>query len=308
MMRRILAFLTIAAALSIGASAAFIPDSEVCENRDGRQLIIKEFSLPPADNPEQLIEEPFEREGFAYAYSSIVKEEKPFESRMERSETLTVETESDDLSEILAVLDRTIDYNDGAYSGTLRLDHTTLRTEATGYSTKSYTVSDFKTYEGLERNDPGFIPRTTVKNGVTLTLQNIEWAVQGTAVSGDDITVTKYSATASYSARSSYKAADSYVTTAVYTGEVVSSGIASTVYTVTYIGEPIPEPEEEPKPEIELASEQETEQESEQGSEPVIEDVPTFPWMIIAVASLLALTGTVLYLLLRKATKNWRAT
>ena len=232
-MRRIISALIVAAALTISAAAAFIPDSEVCENRDGRQLIVKTYALSPMDNPDALLQDPFDREGYSYTFSSIVKEEKPFENRKTHSETVTVETAKDDLSAILGLLDKTIQYDDGEFAGALSLDHTSLRTEATGYSTKTYTVTDTKTYEGLDRNDPSFIPRSAEKNGVTLALQNIDWSVQGTAMSGDALVASQYTATATYSANASYKAANGYVTTATYAGEVVSKGISSVIYTVT---------------------------------------------------------------------------
>jgi len=291
----------IAAVLAVNAAAGFIPDSDVCVNRDGRQLIIKTYTLSPVDSPDALVEEPFVREGFAYEFVSIVKEEKTFESSKPHSETLTIETETDGLGEILGALASTIPYSgEGGYSGTLALDHTALRTEATGYSTRGYTVLDTKTYSGLDRNDPSFIPRTTVKYGVTLTLQSIEWSVQGTAVSGDDLVATQYSATARYSGSSSYTAADGYVTTAVYTGEVVSSGIAAIVYTVTYIGTPIvaPDPDPEPQPKPEAG------QEHEFAVEPGLEETPKALCLISTGAALLLIAGaTIAYFLLRYNTK-----
>jgi len=294
-MRRLIIILITAFAITINAAALHVPDIDVSENRDGRQLIIKTFSLLPSEDPEALIEEPFRREGFDYSFVSIVKYEKLFESKETHSETVTVETASDDLGEILGALDALIPYDDGTYSGKLALDHTTLRTEATGYSTRNYTVSDTKTYEGLDRNDPNFIPRTTVKNGVTLALQNIDWAPQGTAISGDSLVVTQYMATASYSAGTSRRVADGYVTTAVYSGEIVSSGIDSIVYTVTYIGEPIPSPEPMPEPE--------PAQEPEPEPEPDNDDSFAAILRICAGMLLLILTAIALYFILRNNTK-----
>ena len=284
-MRKTLVFLILAATLTASVSAAYIPDSEVCENRDGRQLIIKTFALAPDDDPQALVEEPFGREGYNYSFISIVKEEKPFASKKTHSEIVTVETATDDLSEILSALDATLPYDDGEYSGTLALDHTTIQTEASGYSTKSYTVKDVKTYEGLDRNDPSFIPKTTIKNGATLTLQNIDWAVQSTAVSGDALVTAQYMATATYSAGVSYKAADGYVTSAAYTGEIVASGISEILYTVTYVGEAIqaPEPEPEPEPDPEK---------------------PPFAWQLIcAGVAILAAALAALFFLLRSNVK-----
>jgi len=315
-MRRLIAFLILAASLAICASAAYVPDSETCENRDGRQLVIRTYTLPPGDDPRPLAGGQFTRDGYSYTFLSIVKEAKRFESKKTRSETVTVETETDDLAAILCALKAAIPYDDGEYIGTLTLDHTSLRTEATGYSTKRYTVSETKTYENLDRNDPSLIPRTTEKNGVTLALQGIEWHVQDMAAMGDDLTAALYTATAKYSASASYKAADGYATTATYTGETVSSGIASITYTVTYVGEPIPsqEPEQKrghiPEPETvpEMESEPDTGPESETEQKPkpkpTSEKTTATPYAISAVIALLLLAGAAAaYMFLRKNTR-----
>ena len=269
-MRRILIVALICAiaifALASTAAAAYVPDNEVCENRDGRQLIIRTYTLAPGDDPESLTEDPFEREGFVYSCVSIVKEEVPFERREQRSETVTVETQTDDLAAILAKLDATLMLDCGEYSVILTLDHTSLNTEATGYSTRSYTISDTKTIEGLDRNDPSDIPKTTVKNGTTLSLQNIEWSVQSAALADDALIPAQYMAIATYSANASYTAANGYITTATYTGEALLRGIESVEYTITYFGEPVPvpEPEPEPEPEPDIEPPQESEPESKE--------------------------------------------
>jgi hypothetical protein len=253
-MKKILLFILMACLLAGSAAAASVPDDVLYENRNGRQLIVKTYTLQPGADTDSLIEEPFEKEGSSYVFDSIVKQEHPFEHKRLQSETVTVETETDDLAAILEKLEPALAFDDGEYTGALVLDHTSLQTEVTGYSTKYYTVTDTKTIEDLDRNDPGYVPKTTVKNGRTLELSNVEWAVQGTSLSGDTLVPTQYMAVATYSAGASYKAATGYVTTAEYSGEVLSAGIESVTYTVTYYGTPLPvppPPEPEPVPEPE---------------------------------------------------------
>jgi hypothetical protein len=221
-----------------GANTIIVPSGVTSENRDGRQLIVKQYSLPASEDPGVLIDEPFEREGYVYAFESIVKEEKPYAESKTHSETVTVETASDDLAAVLDALAPTLPYDDGEYSGVLALDHTSVKTDASGYATKNYTVSETKTIEGLDRNDPGYIPKSTVKNGRTLTLANVEWSVQGTGLADGALMPSGYTATATYTAGASSRYATGYVTTAAYMGEIVSEGIDSISYTVTYAGKP----------------------------------------------------------------------
>lgn len=270
--------LTLILALTVSAASP-VPGSVVSENRDGRQLIIKTYTLPADSDPSALTEEPFQQEGFLYALLSITKEETPFSESRRVSETVTVETATGDLSAILAELAASIPYDDGQFSGSLALDHTSLKTEATGYTTKSYTVTETKTIEGLDRNDPSYVPQTTVKNGKTLALSNVEWAVQGTSLMGDTLVPTSYMAVATYTGKSSSKVATGYVTTAQYSGAVTAAGIASVTYTVTYLGEEI------------LAE------------EPAAAEPAPFPWLYLGLAAgLLVLLAAALWLLLRRNT------
>ena len=139
--------------------------------------------------------------------------------------------------------------------------------EADGYETSTYTVSDTREYPGLEHNDPALVPQTVTKNGLTLTLSGITWKGLG----GTD--PTSYTAVVSYKGTGSSKNVTGY-TTASYTGDVMASGIQKVRYTVTYLGK----------------------------------EPPPFPWHFVWLGSgILLLLGLVLYLLLRRNVKIYRA-
>ena len=237
-MRRLAVVTALLCVLTVTASAAHIPDAVVSENRDGRQLIIKTFTLSSDEDPGRLVESPFELEGYSYHHLETVKEENPFRDSRMQTETVTVETDTDDISVILGQLAPTMEYSEDGYSGTLTLDHTTLQTEAAGYTTKNYTVSDTREFAGLDRNDPSYIPATAVKNGITLKLDSLIWSVTGTDLTDDTLIPTSYTATATYTAKRSQNVATGYVTTADYVGTVTAEKAQSVEYTVTYLGTP----------------------------------------------------------------------
>lgn len=238
-MKRAAVLLALLCMLTVTASASYIPENVVSENRDGRQLIIKTYTLPPDADPSELVESPFDLEGFTYRHLETVKQEQAYEDAKIQTEVITLETDTNDLSAILERLAPTVEYSENGYSGKLTLDHTTIQTQAAGYTTKYYTISDTKQFPGLDRNDPSYIPATTVKSGTTLSLSSLSWAVTGTGLADDTLVPTSYTATATYTATGSKKVATGYVTTANYVGEVTSEGIQSVVYTVTYLGEPV---------------------------------------------------------------------
>jgi len=240
------AFLTLALALSLcmslvvsASAASYVADDINYQNLNGQQQAIMVYTLLPDQQPEDLIEQDFEYDGYLYSYSGMTKQEQTFNEEKMHTETVTVNTDSKNLEDILAELKPTIEFDDGTSQGVLSLDHETIKTEAAGYKTSSYTVTATKNYTGLASNDSSLIDPTVVKNGRTLSLSNITWSVESTALVGDALVPATYSAVATYSGFASSTVATGYITTADYTGKVVSSGIASIKYTVTYIGTPI---------------------------------------------------------------------
>lgn len=229
--------LVLAFAMTTSALAAEVPDNLVVENLNGQQRIVKTYVLPPEKDPETLKEPSFDYDGFTYTWAFTTKDEHAFLESKSVTDTVTVETASNNLDKILAELAPSVPYDDGEYSGELALDHTTISTVAADYTTQYGTVTATKTIGPVDRNDMSYVPATTVKNGMTLKLSGVTWQVTGTDLVGDTLAPASYQAVATYSASTSSKVATGYVTTAEYKGEVTASGVDSITYTVVYVGE-----------------------------------------------------------------------
>ena len=237
-MKRLLTCLLLAMALVTNACALEVPTNTTIQNLNGSQQLIKTYTLPPGADPQTLIEEPFEQEGYRYTFADIVKEENAVSDRKYHTETVTLETDTKNLAAILEQLSATLDYDDGVYSGVLTLDHTAIRTEAAGYTSQARNMTETKTIGPLDRNDMSYVPATTVKNGVTLNLSNVDWQIIGTDLVGDMLAPASYQAVATYSGKSYSKVATGYVTSADYVGEITRSDVESVTYRVTYLGAP----------------------------------------------------------------------
>ena len=216
----------------------------------GDQLITKVYELSPEEDPKSLIEEDFEQDGFLFQYRDMTKESiKKTESKAV-TQTVTVESQSEDTEENLDLLEGAIPYDSDGFSGILTLVPSSVKTEAAGYETRSYTVSDTRTYADLAYNDPSAIPQTVQKNGLTLRLSGVTWQGQGGTGANGSLIPTSYTATANYSGTGSTQYATGYLTTADYSGVVTKAEIEKVIYTLSYSGSPIeePEPEQEPLP------------------------------------------------------------
>ena len=153
-------------------AAAALPTDTVVQNVNGVQQCVKTCTVS------KLAEVPFERDGWLYTFSSMSKKENYFEDEKPRTETVTVKTSSRELSDVLSALPPTKEYDDGKYRGVLDLNASTIHTEAAGQETQSYAVSATREFQDLDSNDMSYIPPTVTKDGVTLSLQSVDWRVQ----------------------------------------------------------------------------------------------------------------------------------
>lgn len=231
--------LLLALALSAGAFAMEIPTDTVVQNLNGSQQLIKTYTLSPEANPQKLIEDPFELNGFLYTFADIVKTENREEDHKYHTEQVTVETETNSLPEIQKQFASTLEYDDGLYSGTLTFDSTAILTEPSGYTSQSRTIKDTKTIGPVDRNDMSYVPATTVKDGVTLKLASVDWQIIGTDVAGDTLAPTTYQAVATYTGTGYRQVPTGYTSTAEYFGEISYSRVESITYKVTYLGREI---------------------------------------------------------------------
>lgn len=132
-MKKVFMCLLLALTLTTSAAALEVPTDTVVQNLNGSQQLIKTYVLSPDTDPQKLIEDPFEQEGYLYTFAEIVKEENRLSDTLYHKETVTVETGSNDLSRILEQLEPSVEYDEEGYKGTLALDHTSIHTEASGY-------------------------------------------------------------------------------------------------------------------------------------------------------------------------------
>jgi hypothetical protein len=169
-----IALLTLCAALLISASAAAeqpeLPVTIAAESTetapelyptdiqeihsDGGRQTVKTYALDPTENPDGIPRDDFERDGWRYTLTDIVKKETATGDEREYIETVTRPSDTNDLEAILAVLSPTIDFtSDDGYSGALALDVSSIKVETAGTKTNSYTVTVTREYPNLPSND-----------------------------------------------------------------------------------------------------------------------------------------------------------
>ena len=201
--------------------------------------ISKVYQLSLSDDPSGIPTEDFERGGRRYYLLDMIKEDEIGVDTQDYTDTITVDSDTNDLSKILKQLDphRDVTTEDG-HTGLLALDYTSVKVEAKGYKTSTRSLSATRTYPSLSDADLELIPKTITDGGKTLTLADVQWASDG----------TYYTATAKYTGSSSSRHATGYTVSASYTGEVAKTNCEVVTYTTIFGSTAIPEEQPTPSP------------------------------------------------------------
>ena len=200
----------------------------------GVRLLVKTFLVPEGTDPQALVEESLTRRGITYQVSDILLRELEGDAQTKPvTKTVTIPAETDDTEELLTLLSPILEYGEHGYAGTLSLDPSSISAKAADTTSYSYTLKDTREYTGLDRNDPYYIPKSAEKNGVTLTLADVQWTPMASA--GDNSEVPSlYKATAVYTSTAWGSKADGYLVTASYTGEATKTEEGQKMVSIVY--------------------------------------------------------------------------
>lgn len=191
--------------------------------------IQKVYQLSLDDDPAKIPTEDFVRNGRLYYLLDMTRQDEIGVDTKSHIQTVTLPSKTNDMERILQTLDAEIEATtEDGYTGTLHLDHTTVKVTTDGYATKTGTVSASRTYSNLSDADLSLVPKSISDNGKNLTLADVQWS------NSTDGETTRYTATARYTGTTSSKYATGYTVTANYSGEVSKTGCDVVVYTAIF--------------------------------------------------------------------------
>ena len=124
---------------------------EVLEYTEGDRAeprISKTYELSPMDDPALIPTGDFERSGCLYTLLDIVKEDQTETDSKYYTETVTLDSKSKDMEEIMPLLAATCEaVTEDGYTGLLTLDTASIQVEASGYGLRSIDVTRTLTTE-----------------------------------------------------------------------------------------------------------------------------------------------------------------
>lgn len=239
-MKKPITILAVLLLLSTTAFAAEYPSQVSYSMNNGIFEVRKTYELPVDQEPSMRAKQSFEQDGYSFKLTDLLRQELPEQQSKEYTETVTVSSESKELTAILPLLADTkaVTTEDG-FTGTLKLDTGSITVEPAGYKNNSWTVSATRTYPNLSSMDLEYIPKTTTENGRTLNFSTVDWQTDNTENVDDDTIGNRFSAVVTYTGTASSRNVTGYTVTAQYSGEVKKVSLDKVQYVAVFHGTPI---------------------------------------------------------------------
>lgn len=242
-------FLILAVVLLLGGTSAWAAEypTEVQHSTvNGIYEMRKTYELIADSEPSEEVRQDFRLDGYSYTLVDLLRRELPQKQSREQTETVTANSSSKELSDVLALLAQTkeISTEDG-FTGTLTLDASTIAVEPAGYKSNSWTVTATRTYPNLSDMELQYIPKTITENGRTLQFASVDWQTDNTMNVDDYAIGDRYTAVVTYSCIATGKSVSGYTVTAQYSGTVEKISLEKVQYVAIFHGTPI-EPEKQP--------------------------------------------------------------
>ena len=211
----------------------------------GVYILKKVYYLQPTEDPANIPTEDFERDGRHYTLLDILKEDMTETDSREYSEVVQSQSKTKDKAKIQEELEPEMEVTtEDGYAGVLTANFETMKVEASGYGTSSWTATAQRTYPSLSGADLSLIPKTTEENGKTLTLADVDWKEN---LDGEGV-ATSYTAVATYTGVMTGQYATGYTVSVEYSGTVTRVSNDLVMYTAIFESYEVPEPEPTPEP------------------------------------------------------------
>ena len=162
-----------------GQNASYYPVSieEYTYGSLDEPRIEKVYQLSLSDDPSGIPTDDFVRGGRLYYLLDMTRKNEVGVDTKLHTESITKPSDTNDLEQILQQLDAELEVTtEDGYSGTLQLDHATVKVTVDGYATKTQALSASRSYPNLSEADVSLIPKSIEDDGKTLTLADVQWA------------------------------------------------------------------------------------------------------------------------------------
>ena len=215
---------------------AFTITKEEIINKDNTEYIKRTYNIPELEEKEFLLslEKQFKIDKKTFELEKTDRSGGSIIDTIDINTSKTIITDTSNIDEILNILNPEIEYSEGGFTGTYKLDTNSIEIEKKYNGYKEYLVEDTKTYIDLDTNDLDNIPKHIMKDGLVLDLITTNWEITDTRKLQDNTIPSKYKATCYYATKKKIDNPLTYIVKADYIGTADKVTENDLIYEVMY--------------------------------------------------------------------------
>lgn len=206
--------------------------------KDGMRYIEKTYVIDTDADLSDVADGTFELDGYSYSQIDIKSQPVIHKEKKEVCQTKNVLVPSQGAAGIFEKIGKTLEYTDETgFSGKLEPDLNHVRYQVTGYTHKTMTKNGSQMFYNLPSMDTAQIPKSIWRDGIRLSLIDVQWIGDNRFASADTDVGNNYAAKGIYQGTYQVNIPSGYKAEVLYKGVAEKEISEQTAYTVTYVGE-----------------------------------------------------------------------
>ena len=204
----------------------------------------KTIKVNQIEDYKKTLEQEISKEGITYKLENITQEENTKVVSKNKKVTKELIVNTNDKYEILNIFEQEINIKEDGYTGTLKIDNSSVTIEPNDSYKEEYKVYYEKEYKNVERNELNDIPKMIKKDNVTYYLVEPVWEVSQTQIIDGQVVPVLYNGIMKYEAIKERTVVTNYIATVKYNGKLEKEVVDTVTLTVEYTEVPTQKIEE----------------------------------------------------------------
>lgn len=204
----------------------------------------KTIKVNQIEDYKKTLEQEISKEGITYKLENITQEENTKVVSKNKKSTKELIVNTNDKYEVLNMFEQEINIKEDGYTGTLKIDNSSVTIEPNDSYKEEYKVYYEKEYKNVERNELNDIPKMIKKDNVTYYLVDPVWEVSQTQIIDGQVVPVLYNGIMKYEAIKERTVVTNYIATVKYNGKLEKEVVDTVTLTVEYTEVPTQKIEE----------------------------------------------------------------
>ena len=204
----------------------------------------KTIKVNQIEDYKKTLEQEISKDGITYKLENITQEENTKVVSKNKKVTKELIVNTNDKYEILNIFEQEINIKEDGYTGTLKIDNSSVTIEPNDSYKEEYKIYYEKEYKNVKSNELNDIPKTIKKDNVTYYLVDPVWEVSQTQIIDGQAVPVLYNGVMKYEALKERTDVTNYIATVKYNGKLEKEVVDTVTLTMKYTEVPTQKIEE----------------------------------------------------------------